>query len=117
MRRVACILGAVLLVAAPASAALITRQATTATYKLILTVGPVEKMYTADEMFMVGTAAHVTPIVEVDHRAVGDGVAGPITKQLQTLYYEVIRGKQRAALEEHHEQSQGAFLCRERHGK
>jgi len=50
MRRLACILGAVLLLAAPASAALITRHATTATYKLTLSVGPLEKMYTADEV-------------------------------------------------------------------
>jgi hypothetical protein len=52
MRRLACILGAVLLTAVPASAALITRHATTATYKLTLSVGPVETMYTADEVQM-----------------------------------------------------------------
>jgi len=52
MRRLACILGAVLLLAAPASAALIVRHATTATYKLTLSVGPFEKMYTADEVQM-----------------------------------------------------------------
>jgi hypothetical protein len=50
MRRLVCILGAVLLLAAPASAAVIARAATTATYKLTLTVGPVEKMYTAAEV-------------------------------------------------------------------
>ena len=50
MRRLACILGGVLLIAVPASAALITRQATTATYKLTLSVGPVEKMYTVEEV-------------------------------------------------------------------
>jgi hypothetical protein len=52
VRRLACILGAVLLLAAPASAALITRHAATASYKLTLSVGPVEKMYTADEVKM-----------------------------------------------------------------
>jgi hypothetical protein len=52
MRRLACILGALLILAAPASAALITRHATTATYKLTLSVGPFEKMYTADEVQM-----------------------------------------------------------------
>ncbi len=52
MRRLACILGAAFLVAAPASAALVKRVATTATYTLTLSVGPVEKMYTADEVQM-----------------------------------------------------------------
>lgn len=52
VRRLACILGAALLLAAPASAALITRHATTASYKLTLSVGSVEKMYTADELKM-----------------------------------------------------------------
>jgi hypothetical protein len=52
VRRLACLLGAGLLVAAPAWGALITRHATTATYKLTLTVGPKEAMYTADEVAM-----------------------------------------------------------------
>jgi branched-chain amino acid aminotransferase len=51
------------------------------------------ELYTADELFMVGTAAHVTPIVAVDHRAVADGAPGPVTKQLQSLYFDVIRGR------------------------
>jgi hypothetical protein len=50
MRRLACNLGAVLLVAAPASAAVITRHATTASFKLTLAVGAAEKMYTAAEV-------------------------------------------------------------------
>jgi len=72
MRRVACILGALLLVAAPASAALITRHATTATYKLTLSVGPVEKMYTADEVQM----KHVTDgEVMVGHAMTMEGMS------------------------------------------
>jgi len=39
-------------------------------------------LYIADEIFGTGTAAEIVPIVEVDHRLVGDGKPGPITKQL-----------------------------------
>lgn len=51
------------------------------------------ELYVADECFMTGTAAHVTPVIEVDRRPVGDGVRGPITAELQRLYFEVVRGK------------------------
>jgi branched-chain amino acid aminotransferase len=51
------------------------------------------ELYTADEMFMVGTAAHVTPIVEVDHRPVGSGEVGTISERLRELYFDVIRGR------------------------
>ncbi len=51
------------------------------------------ELYIADECFMTGTAANVTPVVEVDHRPVGDGKVGPITRKLLNLYGEVIRGK------------------------
>ncbi len=51
------------------------------------------ELYVADECFMTGTAAHVTAVTEVDRRPVGEGGTGPITKQLQQLYFDVIRGK------------------------
>jgi branched-chain amino acid aminotransferase len=51
------------------------------------------ELYTADEAFFTGTAAHVTPIVEVDERHVGDGKIGELTKKLQDLYFDVIKGK------------------------
>ncbi len=50
------------------------------------------ELYTADECFLTGTAAHITPVAEIDHRKIGDGKAGKITKQLQKLYTGVIRG-------------------------
>ncbi|MBI1886442.1 MAG: branched-chain amino acid transaminase [Chloroflexi bacterium] len=50
------------------------------------------ELYTAEECFMTGTAAHVTPVVELDHRPIGEGKMGPITARLQRLYFEVIRG-------------------------
>lgn len=51
------------------------------------------ELYIADEIFMTGTAAHLTPIVEVDRRTIGAGVPGPITSQLSQLFYDCIRGK------------------------
>lgn len=51
------------------------------------------ELYVADEVFMTGTAAHVTPILEVDRRPVADGNVGPISKQLQTTYFDIIYGR------------------------
>jgi branched-chain amino acid aminotransferase len=50
------------------------------------------ELYMADECFLTGTAAHVTPVAEVDHRPVGNGEIGPITARLQEIYARVIRG-------------------------
>ena len=50
------------------------------------------ELYFADECFLTGTAAHITPGAEIDHRKVGNGEIGDITKRLQQLYSEVIRG-------------------------
>jgi len=51
------------------------------------------EIYTADECFMTGTAAHVTPVSEVDNRVIGNGEIGKITAELQKLYVRVIRGE------------------------
>jgi branched-chain amino acid aminotransferase len=51
------------------------------------------ELYVADEVFMTGTAAHVTPILEVDRRPVADGNVGPVSKQLQSLYFDIIYGR------------------------
>ncbi len=51
------------------------------------------ELYVADECFMTGTAAHVTAVVEVDRRPIGEGQPGAITTQLQRLYFDVVRGK------------------------
>ncbi len=50
------------------------------------------ELYTADECFMTGTAAHVTPIAEIDRRKIGDGEIGKVTARLQKLYADVILG-------------------------
>ena len=52
-----------------------------------------DEVYVADEAFFTGTAAEVTPIRELDGRVIGNGKRGPITEQLQTLYFEVVHGK------------------------
>jgi len=50
------------------------------------------ELYFAQECFLSGTAAHITPVAEIDHRKVSNGEIGDITKRLQQLYSEVIRG-------------------------
>ncbi len=58
-----------------------------------------DEVYIADEAFFTGTAAEVTPIRELDGRAIGSGVRGPITERLQKLYFDQVHGRR----EEHPE--------------
>lgn len=51
------------------------------------------EVYLCQEFFMTGTAAQVTAITQVDHRAIGEGVMGPLTTRLRQLYDDVVRGK------------------------
>ena len=51
------------------------------------------ELYIADEIFMTGTAAHVTPVVEVDRVPVGDGRPGEISRKLQQRYFDAITGR------------------------
>ena len=52
-----------------------------------------DELYIADEAFFTGTAAEVTPIREVDGRAIGGGKPGPITKKLQKLFFNIVKGE------------------------
>ncbi|MGO2561390.1 branched-chain amino acid transaminase [Psychrobacter sp.] len=52
-----------------------------------------DEFYLADEIFMTGTAAEVTPIREYDDRVIGNGGRGEITEKLQTLYFDVVHGR------------------------
>ena len=52
-----------------------------------------DELYTADEVFLTGTAAGIKPIIEIDKRTIGDGKPGMVTKELQRMYEEVVRGK------------------------
>ena len=52
-----------------------------------------DELYIADEVFLTGTAAEITPVREIDYRRIGTGKPGKITKELQTTYFDIIRGK------------------------
>ena len=54
------------------------------------------ELYTADEVFLCGTGAQVSPVVEIDKRSVGSGEVGPLTLALQQAYFDVVRGVNRA---------------------
>jgi branched-chain amino acid aminotransferase len=62
-----------------------------------------DAMYVADEVFVTGTAAEIAPVREIDGRCVGTGTPGPITRELQKTFFEIVRG-------EHH--SHDAWLTR-----
>ena len=51
-----------------------------------------DELYIADEVFMVGTAAEVTPVRQLDDRQIGIGSRGPITEQVQSAYFDAVRG-------------------------
>ncbi|MGE0409322.1 MAG: aminotransferase class IV, partial [Amphiplicatus sp.] len=54
---------------------------------------PRELLYGADEMFLTGTAAEITPVRSVDRITVGDGKAGPVTKSLQKAFFGLFNGE------------------------
>ncbi|MCJ7703900.1 MAG: branched-chain-amino-acid transaminase [Desulfobacterales bacterium] len=52
-----------------------------------------DELYTAHEAFFTGTAAEITPIREVDDRQIGEGKPGPVTKELQAVFFDIVKGK------------------------
>ena len=60
---------------------------------IVESVIPREMLYIADELFFTGTAVEVTPIRSVDRITVGNGRRGPITEQIQSRYFEVVKGE------------------------
>jgi branched-chain amino acid aminotransferase len=52
-----------------------------------------DEVYCADEAFFTGTAAEITPIREVDDRTIGSGRRGPITEQLQNVFFDIVGGR------------------------
>jgi branched-chain amino acid aminotransferase len=52
-----------------------------------------DELYVADEAFFTGTAAEITPIREVDNRAIGATRPGPVTKELQAAFFDIVHGK------------------------
>lgn len=57
-----------------------------------------DALYVADEVFVTGTAAELTPVTEIDGRRIGSGVPGPITKALQKHFFEIVCGEDQAHL-------------------
>jgi branched-chain amino acid aminotransferase len=51
------------------------------------------ELYACEELLLCGTGAQVVPVIEVDHRAVGDGRVGRHSRQLQDLYFRAVRGE------------------------
>ncbi|MBK8997004.1 MAG: branched-chain amino acid transaminase [Myxococcales bacterium] len=51
-----------------------------------------DELYLADEVFLTGTAAEITPVREINHRSIGSGQAGPITRAMQKRYFDVVKG-------------------------
>jgi branched-chain amino acid aminotransferase len=52
-----------------------------------------DELYIAEEVFFTGTAAEITPIREVDGRLIGNGKPGPITKEFQRAFFDIVHGK------------------------
>jgi branched-chain amino acid aminotransferase len=52
-----------------------------------------DEIYIADEVFLTGTAAEVTPVRALDHRVIGEGKRGKMTQRLQAAYFDVVHGR------------------------
>jgi branched-chain amino acid aminotransferase len=51
------------------------------------------ELYVADEVFLCGTGAQVSPVASIDHRQIGDGGIGPITQRIMSAYFDAVRGR------------------------
>jgi branched-chain amino acid aminotransferase len=51
-----------------------------------------DELYIAEEVFLTGTAAEITPVREIDHRRIGRGEAGPVTRRLQESFFSIVKG-------------------------
>jgi len=77
----------------------ITRNAVITLLKKELLVDVIERpiarseLYTADEVFLTGTAAEITPVIQIDHVKIKNGEVGEITRQLQEVYFKAVRGE------------------------
>jgi branched-chain amino acid aminotransferase len=52
-----------------------------------------DAMYVSEEVFLTGTAAEITPVREIDGRRIGPGTPGPLTRELQKAYFDIVRGE------------------------
>jgi branched-chain amino acid aminotransferase len=51
-----------------------------------------DELYVADEVFLTGTAAEITPVRDIDHRKIGRGEAGPVTRRVQESFFSIVKG-------------------------
>lgn len=51
-----------------------------------------DELYTAEEVFLTGTAAEITPVRDIDHRKIGRGEGGPVTRRLQESFFSIVKG-------------------------
>lgn len=51
-----------------------------------------DELYIAEEVFLTGTAAEITPVREIDHRKIGRGEAGPMTRRVQESFFSIVKG-------------------------
>ena len=51
------------------------------------------ELYVADEMFLCGTGVQVSPVIEIDHRPIGSGEIGPISRLIRDRYFDAVRGR------------------------
>ncbi len=51
------------------------------------------ELYLADEVFLCGTGVQISPVYELDHRQIGDGAVGPLTRQIRGRYFDAVRGR------------------------
>jgi branched-chain amino acid aminotransferase len=52
------------------------------------------ELYVCDELFLCGTGAQVSPVIELDRRTIGTGSVGPLTRRLQDFYFRAVRGEE-----------------------
>jgi len=62
-------------------------------YRVVEEVISRDQLYIADEVFACGTAAEVTPVTMIDHRKIGNGKRGPVTKNIQELFFQTVEGR------------------------
>lgn len=62
-------------------------------YKVVEQQFTRDELYIADEAFLCGTAAEITPVREVDHRIIGKGARGPVTLRLQEEFFRIVKGE------------------------
>ncbi|MGI0089822.1 MAG: branched-chain amino acid transaminase, partial [Nitrosopumilaceae archaeon] len=67
-------------------------------YEVIEKEMPRTELYLADEIFLTGTAAEITPVISVDGKKVGNGKVGNVTKQIQFAYSDIVMGRNKKYL-------------------